>query len=124
MKKTLFLGVLTIFIFFAFPAPEAKAFDPVTISLLAPIAIKAAQIAAPYIIRGLKNFGKGCIKVGKDMIDFFRLPLGLGQVLFLAPFGYFNSGVRNLVLGGVAPLKLCIHTLILPLLLFGANINI
>ena len=123
MKKTFFLLILTLFVFFAFPAPEAKAFDPVTISLLAPIAMKAVQVASPYIIRGLVNFGKGCVKIGKDMVDFFRLPLGMGQVLFMWPFGYFKSGVRNLVLGGIAPFKLCIHAVILPVLLF-VNINI
>ena len=123
MKKAFFLLILTLFVFFAFPAPEAKAFDPVTISLLAPIAMKAVQVASPYIIRGLVNFGKGCVKIGKDMVDFFRLPLGMGQVLFMWPFGYFKSGVRNLVLGGIAPFKLCIHTVILPVLLF-VNINI
>ena len=85
--------------------------------------MKAVQVASPYIIRGLVNFGKGCVKIGKDMVDFFRLPLGMGQVLFMWPFGYFKSGVRNLVLGGIAPFKLCIHTVILPVLLF-VNINI
>ena len=123
MKKTFFLLVLTLFVFFAFPAPEAKAFDPVTISLLAPIAMKAVQVASPYIIRGLVNLGKGCVKVGKDMVDFFRLPLGMGQVMFMWPFGYFKSGVRNIVLGGIAPAKLCLHTVLLPVLLF-INVNI
>lgn len=123
MKKTFFLLVLTLFVFFAFPAPEAKAFEPVSMSLLAPLAIKAAQVAAPYVIRGLKNFAKGCVKVGKDMIDFFRLPIGLGEVMFMAPFGFFKSGVRNIVLGAVAPFKLCVHTLLLPVVLF-VNVNI
>lgn len=123
MKKTFLLLVLTLFVFFAFPAPEAKAFDPVTISLLAPIAMKAVQVASPYIIRGLVNFGKGCVKVGKDMVDFFRLPIGMGQVMFMWPFGYFKNGVRNIVLGGIAPAKLCLHTLLLPVLLF-VNVNI
>jgi len=124
MKKIVFPGVIILFVFLMFPAPEAKAMDPVTLSLLAPVAIKAFQTASPYIIRGLTGFAKGCVKVGKDMVDFFRLPLGMGQIMFLFPFGYFKSGVRNLVLGGIAPFKLCIHTLILPVLLFGANINI
>lgn len=123
MRKTLLLLLLTLFVFFAFPAPEAKAFDPVTISLLAPVAIKVFQVASPYIIRGLKNFVKGCVKVGKDMVDIFRLPFGMGEVLFMWPFGYFKSGVRNIILGGVAPAKLCIHTLLLPVLLF-VNVNI
>ncbi|OGV38643.1 MAG: hypothetical protein A2020_03725 [Lentisphaerae bacterium GWF2_45_14] len=123
MKKTLFLLTLTLFIFCAFPAPEAKAFDPATMSMATGLAMTLFQKASPYLIRGLANFGKGCVKVGKDMVDIFRLPLGMGQVMFMTPFGYFNKGVRNLVLGGVAPFKLCVHTLLLPVVLF-VNVNI
>jgi len=123
MKKTLSLLTLTLLIFFAFPAPEAKAFDPATMSMASGMAMNLFQKASPYLIRGLANFAKNCVKIGKDMVDIFRLPLGMGQVLFMAPFGYFKKGVRNLVLGGVAPFKLCLHTLLLPVVLF-VNVNI
>ena len=33
--------------------PKAKAIDPVTIAILAPIAIKAAKVMRPYIQKGL-----------------------------------------------------------------------
>ena len=44
-------------------APEARAIDPVTIAILTPIAIKAAQVAAPYILKGLTNMGKASLKI-------------------------------------------------------------
>jgi hypothetical protein len=123
MKKIILPVALLVAVFIAFPAPEAKAMDPVTIALLTPVAIKVAQTASPYVIRGLINAGKGMIKVGKDMIDIFRLPLGLFQATLLAPFGQFKSGCRNLFKGGIAPVKMTLHTLLLPVLLTGVNMN-
>lgn len=50
-------GILILLILFCFAAPpfvrEAQAMDPVTIAILTPIAIKGAQVAAPYVMRGL-----------------------------------------------------------------------
>lgn len=122
MRRVLALGILIAFAYLMFPAPEAKAMDPVTISLLAPIAISVAKAASPYIIRGLVNAGKGMLRVGKDMLDFFRLPLGMFQATFLAPW-YFRYGCRNIFLGSVAPFKMTYHMLLVPVLLTGLHIN-
>lgn len=95
--------------------------EPVTIALLAPIAMKAAEKAQPYVLRGLKNGGSGMLTVGKDIIDIFRLPLGFLQGTLGMPFGYFKDGVKNVVLGSVAPFKMAFHTLLLPVKFCGVN---
>lgn len=41
-----------------FASREARAMDPVTIAILAPVAVKCAEIAAPYVWRGLQNGGR------------------------------------------------------------------
>ncbi|MDD5729286.1 MAG: hypothetical protein PHV59_12055 [Victivallales bacterium] len=105
-----------------FPAPKAKAIDPVTIAILAPIALKAAEISYPYVVRGLANFGKGLLLCGKDLINVCRLPLGFIQTTFGLPFGGLSSGVRNLVLGAIAPFQLGFHAAMLPLNIFGIGV--
>lgn len=112
-------GILILLIVFSFAAPplmrEAKAMDPVTIAILTPIAIKGAQIAAPYVIRGLVSGGNHMLSMGTDLINFFRLPLGVLQSTVGVPLGQFSNGVRNMVAGGVAPFKFTVKTLLLPL---------
>jgi hypothetical protein len=123
MKKLTLLAVLICLVIMLFPAPKAKAMDPVTIALLAPIALKVAEKARPYVVKGLTNGLKQMLVIGKDMIDFMRLPLGMLQSSFGAPFGLFGSGVKNMVVGGIAPFKMCFHTLMLPVALAGFTLN-
>lgn len=123
MKRTVLLLTVLIIGFTVMPVHEVKAIDPVTIAILAPIAIKAAQIAAPYVLRGLKSGGMHMVKMGKDVFEIFYLPLGVLQTTILAPFGQFGSGVKNLVKGGVAPFKLAIDAVILPFSFFGLSFN-
>ena len=124
MRKIIISVVVVFLAFFVFPHEEAKAFEPVTMALLAPIALDMANKATPVILKGLKNAGKGCVMCGKDMIDIFRLPLGIGQTLFLWPFGYLSSGLKNIMVGAVAPFKLTVHILLFPLIVAGGNVNI
>lgn len=124
MKKIIISATVIFLAFFVFPPQEAQAFEPVTMALLAPVAMDMAGKAAPIVMKGLKNAGKGCVMCGKDMIDIFRLPLGIGQTLFLWPFGYLSSGLKNIVVGAIAPFKLTVHILLLPVMLAGANVNI
>jgi hypothetical protein len=119
MRKALLLIILIGLAFMFFPAPQAKAMDPITIALLAPVAIAAAEKAQPYIVKGLKGGLKGFADMGMDMIDIFRLPLGVLQATLGAPFGYFKDGVRNTVLGFAAPFKLAFHTVMLPVRFCG-----
>ena len=117
--KILLLSVL-IPVFSGIAAPQkAEAVDPVTIAVLAPLALKAARIATPYVVRGLQCAGAQLVVIGKDMLAIFYLPLGIIQSTLGAPFGYFRAGVRNMIVGGVAPFKMVWGVVILPLSIFG-----
>ena len=110
--------VLTLMVaLFAFmaPQPEAKAMDPVTIAILAPIAIQVGKAMMPYIIKGLTNMGRMGLNV-------FRLPLGILQLTLLAPFGAFYSGLQNTVIGFIAPFKMAFFVLMMPVAAFGIGL--
>ena len=118
----LFAGLLSGWLLSS--APEAQAFDPVTIAILTPIAIKAAQIAAPYVIKGLSNMGKASLKIFPDMLNIFKLPIGLGMSLLAWPIpGCFVKGLSYTVQGLIAPFKLVFHTVMNPVAAFGINVN-
>ena len=115
MRKTWILLLLCLLCFAAPHAmPRAEAMDPVTLAILTPIAIKGAQIAAPYVMRGLMSGAQHMVSMGYDLVNFFRLPLGALQVTVGIPFGQLGNGVRNMVAGGIAPFKFVIKTLLLP----------
>jgi hypothetical protein len=122
-KKFLLLTIILSMTFMLCPFQKAKAIDPVTIAILAPIALKAAQVASPYVLKGLKNFGKGLLLCGKDLIEVLRLPLGCIQSTLGLPFGALPSGIRNMVLGTIAPFKLGFHVMMLPLNIFGIGVK-
>lgn len=106
------------------PMHQAKAIDPITIAILAPVALQLANAARPYVIRGLINFGKGLLRVGKDMVELVFLPYGLLKMTFGAPFGGFRSGLVYTLRGGIAIGKMIFHILILPIVIFGVNFNV
>ena len=99
--------------------PKAEAIDPVTIAVLAPVAIKAAKIMRPYIQRGLVSGTRGLIKTGKDTLEILYLPWGLVQMTLGLPFGGFNPGIRNVGKGFMAPVKVVTDVLCLPLQFTG-----
>jgi hypothetical protein len=121
-KKFLLLTIIISMTFMLFPVQKAEAIDPVTIAILAPIALKAAQIAQPYVTRGLINLGKGMLICGKDLINVFRLPLGFIQATVGIPFGGLAPGIKNIVLGGIAPFQMGFHVMMLPLNIFGIGV--
>ena len=126
MKRQLILFVLIFSViggFFLTPAPEAHAIDPVTIAILTPIAIKAAQIAAPYVLRGLSNMGVAVLKTIPDIVGILKLPVGLLMMTIGAPFGGFGKGVAFTIQGLIAPFKLCYHVVLIPLSLFKIGLN-
>ena len=106
------------------PMQQARAIDPITIAILAPIALQLAQAAKPYVIRGLMNLGRGMLRVGKDMIELVYLPYGLLKMTLGAPLGGFRSGLIYTLRGGLAVGKVVLHILILPLVTFGVNFNV
>lgn len=123
MRKQLNILFLILALTFAFVPQTAKAMDPVTIAILAPIALKAAQAARPYIIRGLINLGKGFVKILKNAFGIVYLPYGMGKMMFAWPWGGFRSGFIYTLKGLIAPFKMIFHTILLPLYMVGLEIN-
>ncbi len=105
------------------PAQRAEAIDPVTMAILAPIAIKIAEKAQPYLARAALNGGKCLFKMGQDVFQILYLPYGLMKMSLGAPFGGFRSGLIYTIRGGIAPGKLVVHTLMFPLMLIGLEVN-
>lgn len=118
--KILFLILALMLI----PLHQARAIDPVTIAIFAPVALQLANAARPYVVRGLINLGKGVIRVGKDVVELVFLPYGLLKMTVGAPFGGFRSGLVYTVRGGIAIGKMVFHILILPISIFGINFNV
>lgn len=121
MKRNLIIfGLIFSVIFGCYltPAPEAKAIDPVTIAILTPIAIKAAQIAAPYVLRGLRNMAIAASKTVPDFVELLKLPVGLLMMTAGAPFGTFKRGCTYFFHGLLAPFKLTWHVVCIPFSLF------
>ena len=121
MRRHLIAAIVIAFAAWLCPAPEAKAFDPITISLLAPMAMDAANTAGPYMLQGLCSAGQLCAQIGGDLLDVFRLPLGVLELTLGLPFGLFNDGLSNCVSGIEAPFCLCWHVVILPVSLFAGG---
>ena len=121
MKRNIIIfGLIFSVIFGCFltPAPEARAVDPVTIAILTPIAIKAAQIAAPYVLRGLKNIAIASAKTIPDFIELLKLPVGVLLMTVGAPFGTFKRGCVYMFHGLAAPFKLTWHVICIPFSIF------
>ena len=102
--------------------PEAVAFEPITMVLLAPVALKVYQAAEPRSVRGMRTGGNRLVKMGVDVFEILYLPLGLVQSTAGAPFGYFKSGIKNMGKGIIAPGKLVLDTLAFPFTLWGVDI--
>ena len=66
-------------------------------------------------MRGLMSGAQHMVSMGYDLVNFFRLPLGVVQATVGIPFGQLGNGVRNMIAGGIAPFKFVIKTLLLPI---------
>lgn len=124
MKNKSRILLLVLIVMLLFPATKVQAIDPVTIAILAPIALKVADAARPYLVRGALNAVKCLGKMGKDTFEILYLPYGFLKMTAGAPFGGFSSGLVYSIKGAVAPGKLVLHTLMLPVMLVGVDINI
>ena len=102
--------------------PQASAFEPITVALLAPVALKVYEAAEPRLVRGAQCGGKKLVQMGVNVLEILYLPLGVIQMTLGAPFGYFGSGINNIGKGLLAPCKLVLNTLALPFALFGVDI--
>ena len=117
-----FAMLLSIAALLSFGAPAAKA-EPVSMIILAPLALKAANMASPYVIQWMKNSGNQLLNIGRDIVDILCLPLGIVQCTAGVPFGFFNNGLGNIGAGCAAPFKLVWDVLLLPLAILGIGIG-
>ena len=124
MLRSLKIFLFAVAVMAAVTPERAHAIDPVTIAILAPIALQAAEAARPYVIRGMINFGKGLLKVGKASLDLFFIPYGLFKMIFLSPWGEFRSGVVYTIRGGIGIGKIVVHILLLPVYTCGVEVNL
>ena len=93
--------------------------EPVTMMVLAPVALKVANDASPYVISGMRSSGSQLLEVAKDIGNILRLPWGAVQATAGAPFGYFNDGLSNIWTGVCAPFHLVVDIILLPFAFAG-----
>ena len=55
LRKKIIIALLIGGFLLPWGQPKLQAMDPVTIAILAPVAIKAAEVMMPYVIQGLKT---------------------------------------------------------------------
>ena len=122
LRQKILILLLVAGLFLPVGSVKLHAMDPVTIAILAPVAIKAAEVMMPYVIQGLKNAGAHLLKMGIDVATILKLPMGLVQSTLGAPVGMFGDGVRNMVDGVLAPFQLIWHTLMFPFAIFGYSL--
>lgn len=124
LYRNILIALIALFSVMGFGStPEADAFvDPVTIAILAPIALKVAEKAQPYIIRGLTGGGKMLLKMGGAALKILYLPLGILETTLGAPFGFFTSGLKHIVRGVIAPGELVVYTVLFPVALCGISV--
>ena len=115
--------LLLIFSLALFAPPAAKAADPIAIAALAPVALRAVQAATPLAVRTVHNTLGGLFQIGKDTFQILYLPYGLGKMTIGAPFCGFRSGLVYTFKGCIAPCKLVVHTLLLPIKIIGVETN-
>ena len=119
MRKFLLISFAVLFmspLFFRLHAVE-----PVTMIVLAPLALKAAKEASPYVIGGMQNAGNQMVCIGKDIFEIFCLPLGAIQCTAGAPFGLLGNGINNIGTGITAPFRLVWDVILLPVSVFTGS---
>ena len=95
--------------------------EPVTMVILAPLALEGAKQASPHVINAMHNGGRQMLEIGKDLGNVLRLPLGILQATIGLPFGLSGEGWTNITMGLCAPFQLVGDILILPLSFFGSG---
>jgi hypothetical protein len=119
IKRYFMIFLCAGIVFYGMGIPRAKAMDPVTIAILAPILLPYAIKAANYTAKGLMRTVPGWINAGTQMLNLFRLPLGVCQIFLGFPFGLAGYGFGNIVKGCIAPFLLMKEILCMPLYFFG-----
>jgi hypothetical protein len=112
-------AALLLLIIALFMPARAKAMDPVTMAVLAPVAVRGAEVTLPYVVRSLQCGGVQMLKMGIDIVDILRLPVGVLQSTIGAPIGLFDQGIHNVCTGFMSPFKLAWDALLLPVAMTG-----
>ena len=106
--KTVVTIILLIMLYIV-PTPKAEAFEPISMSIVAaillPYAIQFAKAAAPYVVKGAKNFAGAMLDVFLDMSEMVLLPFGMFEASFGYPIGLFDMGAKHMGMGCLAPFK-------------------
>ena len=69
--------------------------------------------------------GKGVLNIGKSALEILYLPYGIGEITIGLPFNKGRKGLVHIIRGGViAPVKVIINVLLLPVHMTGVRINI
>ena len=124
MNRVMLIVLTVACVMFAMPQ-RAKAIDPITLAILAPVALKVADAAKPYIIRAVVGTGKGVLNIGKSALEILYLPYGIGEITIGLPFNKGRKGLVHIIRGGViAPVKVILNVLLLPVHMTGVRINI
>lgn len=105
-KNLLILTLLFTVTFYMLPQQEAQAIDPVTMAILAPIAMQAAKAVAPYVFKALGNMGALFLRASVHLLETMLLPVGLFECTLLARW-LFVPGVKHLWKGICGPFKFC-----------------
>lgn len=121
-RKWMILTVLLAVMFYMVPQQEAEAFEPISMIVLAPVAIQAAKVLAPYVVKMAANMSKVVLRVGIHTFETILLPVGLIECTLLAPW-FFRNGAKHMWVGICGPFKACFWTLLLPLSPFGIGAN-
>jgi len=125
VKRKIFLLLLTGLLISPWSGvftPQARAFEPITMTLLAPVALKVYEKAEPRLIRGAKTGGKKLIEMGVDTFEILYLPWGAIQATAGIPLGGLRPGIKNMGKGIIAPGKLVLDTLAFPFCLMGVDL--
>jgi len=105
-RNLFFLTILLTVMFYMMPRYEAEAMDPISMAVIAPIAIQGAKMMMPHVIRSFGNMSRVFIRASAHLVEFFLLPVGLFETTFLA-YWRWRYGLRHMLTGAIAPFKFC-----------------
>ena len=119
MKKWCVILVLATVCHVGTAPLSLRAADPVAIGTAAPQALELASLWSPHAINAMQSGGIGLMKIGESAVKILCLPLGAVQCTLGAPFGYFDNGVSNCIIGGYAPFQLVYQVILFPIRLIS-----
>jgi hypothetical protein len=124
IRRTFKILFLVTALTFILPVQRVQAMDPVTLAILAPVALQTASAARPLVVRSIVNTTKGIFKVCQAAFRILYLPYGLLKMMFGFPFGGFHSGLVYFLKGCIAPFLIIFRILLLPLYMLGFQFNV